>query len=296
MNGFPKLADYALLTLLAVIFASSFVFTSIAVRDIPPFLVVAGRLSIALVLFFLLMSVAGSRWPRGCVWIYIAGSAFFGNALPFSLINWAQTSVEASVTSIYMAVMPLATVVLAHVTTSDEKLNGGKFAGVLLGLAGVVVLMGFDSLRNLGGNTIKELAVILAALCYAVNALITRKLTGVDPRSLLTALMLLSLLMVLPFALLSASKAALPDSYVSSGYFAVLALGVGPTAIASYLLLLIISRQGASFLSQINFLVPLAGTAFGIIFLQEHLPADVWLALLLILGGIMLARVSSSSA
>ena len=293
MNGFPKVADYALLTLLAVILASSFVFTSIAVRDIPPLLVVAGRLSIALVLFFLLMSVAGSRWPRGPVWIYIAGSAFFGNALPFSLINWAQTSVEASVTSIYMAVMPLATVVLAHLTTSDEKLNRGKFAGVLLGLAGVVVLMGFDSLRNLGGNTIKELAVILAALCYAVNALITRKLTGVDARSLLTALMLLSLLMVLPFALLSTSRTALPDS---SGYFAVLALGVGPTAIASYLLLLIISRQGASFLSQINFLVPLAGTAFGIIFLQEHLPADVWLALLLILGGIMLARVSSSSA
>jgi len=281
MTGSPKVADYALLTLLAVIFASSFVFTSIAVRDIPPLLVVAGRLSIALVIFFLLMSVAGSRWPRGSVWVYIAGSAFFGNALPFSLINWAQTSVEASVTSIYMAVMPLATVVLAHFTTSDEKLSGGKLVGVLLGLAGVVVLMGFDSLQNLGGNTIKELAVILAALCYAVNALITRKLTGVDARSLLTALTLLSVLMVLPFALLSAS---------------VLALGVGPTAIASYLLLLIISRQGASFLSQINFLVPLAGTAFGIIFLREHLPADAWLALLLILCGIMLARVSSSTA
>jgi len=233
MTGSAKIADYGLLFLLAIILASSFVFTSIAVRDISPLLVVTGRLSIALGLFFLLMIAAGSRWPRGRVWLYIAGSAFFGNALPFSLINWAQTSVEASVTAIYMAVMPLATVVLAHLFTSDEKLTRGKLAGVLLGLAGVVVLMGFDSLRHLGGNTIKELAVVLAALCYAVNALITRKLTGVDTRSLLTALMLLSVLMVLPFALLSADS--LPDWQNSAGYLSILALGVGPTAIASYL-------------------------------------------------------------
>jgi len=292
MIGSAKVADYGLLLLLTVILASSFVFTSVAVRTISPLLVVTGRLSIALCLFVLLMLAAGSRWPRGRVWLYIAGSAFFGNALPFSLINWAQTSVEASVTAIYMAVMPLATVVLAHLTTSDEKLTRGKLAGVLLGLAGVIVLMGFDSLRNLGGDSIKELAVILAALCYAVNALITRKLTGVDTRSLLTALMLLSVLMVLPFALFSMTP--LPDRQNTGGYLAVLALGVGPTAIASYLLLLIISRQGASFLSQINFLLPLAGTAFGILFLNEHVPPDVWLALLLILGGIMLAGVSSA--
>lgn len=291
MIGSPKVADYALLLLLAVILGSSFVFTSIAVREIAPLLVVTGRLSIALCLFFLLMMIAGSKWPRGRIWLYIAGSAFFGNALPFSLINWAQTSVEASVTAIYMAVMPLATVVLAHFTTRDEKLSYAKLAGVLMGLGGVVVLMGFDSLLNLGGNTIKELAVVLAALCYAVNALITRKLTDVDVRSLLTALMLLSVLMVLPFALLSAT--ALPAAQGHGGYLAVLALGIGPTAIASYLLLLIISRQGASFLSQINFLLPLTGTAFGIIFLREHLPPDAWLALLLILGGIMLARVTS---
>jgi len=294
MIGSPKIADYALLILLAVILASSFVFTSIAVRDISPLLVVSGRLAIALLLFFLLMIAAGSHWPRGSVWFYIAASALFGNALPFSLINWAQTSVAASVTSIYMAVMPLATVILAHFVTSDEKLSSGKLAGVLLGLAGVVVLMGFDSLRTLGGNTVKELAIVFAALCYAVNALIMRKLSGVDVRSLLTALMLLSLFMVLPFALFF--EISLPERHAYGGYLAVLALGVGPTAIATYLLLLIISRQGASFLSQINFLLPIGGTAFGIIFLREHLPPDALLALLLILGGIMLARISSTPA
>jgi len=80
-----------------------------------------------------------------------------------------------------------------------------------------------------------------------------------------------------------------------SSILAVLALAIGPTAIATWLILVIIARQGASFLSQINFMVPLFGVCFGVVFLSERLPANAWIALAIILVGIALAKYGSRS-
>jgi len=77
-----------------------------------------------------------------------------------------------------MAVMPLGTVLLAHLVTDDEKLNRWTFTGVWFGLAGVVVLMGWGALSALGTHTLSQLAILGGALCYCVNAIITRQLTS----------------------------------------------------------------------------------------------------------------------
>jgi drug/metabolite transporter (DMT)-like permease len=282
------LADYALLTLLAAVFGSSFLFTNLAVESIPPFTVVASRIALAAVVIVAWLIFRGEGLPRGGVWGWIVASALFGNAIPFSLISWGQQEVDAGLTAIFMAVMPLTTVVLAHFVTDDEKLNRWTFTGVWFGLAGVVVLMGWQALSAVGDNVWYQLAILLGAMCYAVNALITRKLTHLSKWSMSAGLLLAATGLTVPLALLFESP--WQQSPSASSIYAVFALAAGPTALATWLILVIIGRQGASFLSQINFMVPMFGVFFGAVFLHERLPANAWAALSIILVGVALAR------
>jgi len=139
------------------------------------------------------MLLNGARLPSfGKIWWPLFASAFFGNALPFALISWGQVSVEAGLTAIFMAVMPLATLVLAHFFTRDEKFDRFKFIGVMFGLTGVIVLMGWNNLSQLGDQAIRQLAILCGALCYAVNAIITKQITHLPKWSAMTALMFAS--------------------------------------------------------------------------------------------------------
>lgn len=281
--------DYIWLFLLSLLFGASFTLTAIGVRDVPPLSLAAGRLFIAFLLLYPLMRLYGQNMPAiGSVWATLLASGLFGNALPFALVSWGQESVPAGLTAIFMAVMPLATVLLAHIFTADEKLDRWKVMGVMLGIVGVVVLMGWSSLSHLGDNLFRQAAIVCAAICYAINAIITRKLTRLPRWSAISALMLAGSLWLVPVSLMIDKPWAIRPSLESG--LSVLGLAIGPTAIATVMILHIIGRQGASFLSQINFLVPIAGMFFGVIVLDESVSANAYVALAIILAGIGLAR------
>lgn len=280
--------DYALLTGLAAIFGSSFIFTNIAVQSIPPFTVVAARITIGAIVLLCVLALSGKRLPSGSIWGWIFASALFGNAIPFSLITWGQQTVDAGLTAIFMAVMPLSTVLLAHVVTTDEKLNRWTLTGVLLGLVGVSVLMGWKALSQIDAESLSQLAILAGAMCYAVNALITRKLTHLSKWPMSAGLLIAASVLTVPLALIVESPWQVQASMPS--VLAVLVLAAGPTALATGLILVIIGRQGASFISQINFMVPLFGVLFATLFLRERLPPNAWIALVIILLGVALAR------
>ncbi len=287
----PSLSvDYAWLIALSILFGLSFTLTSIGVRDIPPISLAAGRLLLAFLMLYPLMRLNGQRMPAmGPIWIALLGSGLFGNALPFALISWGQVTVQAGLTAIFMAVMPLATLLLAHVFTDDEKLDRWKVLGVLFGLLGVIVLMGFSALNALGDDLLRQSAILAAAVCYAINAIITRKLTKLPRWSAMTALMVAGCLWLVPVSLWVESPWQVAPSIES--VWSMIALAIGPTAIATVMILRIIDRQGASFLSQINFLVPVVGMVFGVLMLGERFPANAYVALAIILLGIALSRM-----
>ncbi len=286
----PGWVDYLLLVSLALVFGLSFTLTRIAVHEIPPLTIASGRLLLAFLMFYPLMRLYGQRMPPwGRVWLVVFAAGFFGNALPFTLISWGQIKVEAGLTAIFMAVMPLATILLAHAFTEDEKLTRWKLVGVMFGLAGVIVLMGASVLHALGDDLLRQAAILVSAVSYAVNALITRKLTHLPRWSALSALMFASSIMLVPFSLLLDSPWQLDPSWAALS--AMLGLAVGPTAIATVMILVIISRQGASFLSQINFMVPVFGMVSGVLLLGERLPANAYVALAFILAGIAVSRI-----
>ena len=294
MRTSPTIRDYGLLTGLSLIFGASFIFTDIGVSHLPPFTVATSRLIIAFLLMYVAMKIARQSLPgKGRVWLYIVLSAATGNAIPFVLISWGQVKVEAGLTAIFMAIMPLATIVIANLFTDDEKLNRWKFAGVICGVAGIVVLIGPAALSEVGENTIRQLAILCAALCYAVNAVITRKLTSLPRLPMITAiLMSASAMLIIPMLVVDQPWQLQVNA---APVIAIVILAIGPTAFATWLILTIIDRQGASFMSQINFMVPLFGVAMGSIFLHERLPINAYFALLIILCALALSRRGSSS-
>ena len=288
-NRPPGLSDYSLLIALAAIWGGSFMLIKVAVVEIPPVSLTAGRLAIAAVVLTLFTYISARHLPRGLkTWGLILAVAIIGNALPFTLIGWGEEQVDSGLAAIVMGVNPLVTLGLAHLFTRDEKVGPRKLIGIALGLVGVVVLIGPQKLLLLGDETLRYLAFAAAASCYASASLINKKLSGQSFRGVSAGVMLVSTAIMVPASLLIDQPWTLEISAQTGG--ALILLGLFPTALANLMLLAIIRRQGASFFSQINYLVPLFGVGYGVTLLGEALPVEAFAALGLILSGIAFAR------
>ena len=138
-----ELSDWFSLLALTVMWGSSFLFTKIAVSALAMETVVSTRLVMAALILVPLMLGLSRRLPRGRrLWLFFVLIALVGNLLPFSLITWGQRSIDSGLAGILMAVMPLATLALAHLFVPGERLTPYRIGGFLLGFAGVVVLIG----------------------------------------------------------------------------------------------------------------------------------------------------------
>lgn len=286
------IADYAILISLAAIFGASFMMTKVAVVDVPPATIALMRIAIGAAMLYLVMLWAKqslqSLLPH---WKIITLAGLFGSALPFFLISWGQAKVDAGLTAILMAVMPLITLVLAHFFTNDEKLNLFKIIGFCLGLLGVSVLIGFDKLASFGEETIRSYAIMLAACSYAVHAIISKYLLAMPRYAVSCAIYISSVMLLLPFVLYHDAPWALSISNTS--WAMLILLGILPTGLGMLMLFAVIERQGAAFLSQINFFVPVFGVMWAIALLNETLPPNALLALLVILSGVAIARINT---
>jgi len=291
----PGIRDYALLLALAACWGTSFLFIKIAAETVPAITVTAARLVIALPILMAATRMAGQVLPRGLrLWGAICAAALFGAALPFTLITWGEERIDSGLAAILMAVMPLTTVLLAHFFTRDERLTPRKTAGVVVGIAGLVVLFGPEKLAQLGADTVRQLAVAAAAVCYGVNAVITKRLIGQPRQGLAAAMTLAAVAMMVPASLIVDRPWRVQADMGSIA--AILVLGVVQTAIGTMIMFALIHRQGASFFSQINFLVPLVGVIAGALILFERPPPNAYVALVLILLGVAVARGRAAAA
>lgn len=304
MSAHPRPLDWGLLLALTVLWGSAFLLTKVAVTALPPDLVVAGRLAIGcliLVPLALLLERGsrrrGGRAPWGLrLWLFLLAIGVFGFALPLTLISWGQEAIDSGLAGILMAVMPLGTLGLAHYLVPGERMTRYRAGGFLLGFAGVVVLMGPESLLGLldgQGPWLRMLAVLVGALCYAVSAILAR--LRPPSASLASAAATLSIAAVLSLVpLLGAADAGGPVPTAPGGWSAwaaVGALGVFSTALASVVYFKLVSRAGPGFVSQLNYLIPLWAVLVGTAFLDERPEPRHLLALALILGGILMAHL-----
>ena len=287
----PTPRDYLILLLLGAVWGGNFLLIKIGVETIPGTSFAVMRLAIAAVTMAGLALYRGEsfKYPRSA-WGSVLLASVSGNALPFVLIGWGQHQVDAGIAAICMGVMPLATILLAHLFTADEKLNPRKLAGILFGFAGLAVLIGPKTLMGLSNQAIAELAIALGAFCYGVNALATKSLRAFPLGALAAVTFGLSALIDLPLALAWDRPWELLPSWQS--LTALVALATLPTGLGTLVMFGLIKRLGVSFFSQINFIVPVFGVVWGAVLLGETPPVNALLALACILAGVAVARQS----
>jgi len=285
----PTLEHWILLGILTVLWGSAYAFIKHAVVFLPPTALIFVRISIAALILTSWAIFRGRRMPAltDVRWLWFAALGLFGNTLPFFLISWGQQTLDSALTGILVAVMPLFTLVLAHIFVPGERMNLQRVAGFLIGFVGVIILLGPTALAGMGGpDLVSQIAVLGAAACYAINAILARLLPE-TPASVSGAGMLITAaLLALPFGAWSLYHAH--DAPLTA-WGAVLWLAIAPTAIASVMLMHVARTAGPGFLSIVNYLTPVAAVITGIL-IGETIGWTTLLALAVILAGVWLAR------
>lgn len=273
MNG----SDWLILLALALIWGGAFFFIGIAVRHVPPLTYVWLRLTIAAAGMWAYLRFKGlSAGLPPHAWGSILVLAVLNNALPFVLIGWGEIHIASGLAAILNATTPIWGVLVAHFLTHDERMSPRKLAGVLLGFAGVVIMMGPALLSNLGVGAAAQLACVVASLVYALAAVWARrfKMMGISPLSVTTGQLTAGAIIMLPLSLIVDRPWTLPMPPLGA-WAAIAALALLCSAFAYVLYFRLIDTSGATNAMLVTLLVPPVAILLGSIFLGETLaPQD----------------------
>ena len=274
--------------LLALLWSSSFLAIKLGVKTISPLNLVAMRMLIGTtVIFITLRSKSLSLPTDGKSWMILFISGMTGNIIPFYLISIGEQHVESGLTALLMGIVPVVTVLLAPLAHHDEKLTLPAIVGITVGMTGLIILVGPGVLQGFSLHVTGQLFILGAALCYAFTVLFVRKYASLPALVMAAGSMLVGTMVITvsAFVFQNPLQASLPSAQ-SIG--AVIYLGLFPTALATLIYFYLVPRLGAARMSQVNFVVPVAGTFLGVVFLGEPFSADAFLALLMILVAVYL--------
>ncbi|MGE8131724.1 DMT family transporter [Methylobacterium sp. NPDC080182] len=284
VNRTMSASEWAMLLSLSVLWGGSFFFTRVALSALPPLTLVLLRVGLAALILNAVMPLLGLRMPRtGRAWASFFGMGLLNNAIPFCLIVWGQTRIASGLAAILNATTPLFTVVAAHVFTSDERMTGNRLVGVLIGFAGVAVMVGPNVLAGLGTDLLAQVAVLGAALSYAFAGIFGRRFRrmGVPPLATATGQVTASAFMLLPLVLVADHPWTLPLPGASV-WGAVAGIAVLSTALAYVLYFRILATAGAANLLLVTFLIPVSAILLGALVLGERLAPQHFIGMALI--------------
>jgi drug/metabolite transporter (DMT)-like permease len=276
------LSEWFLLILLSILWGGSFFFGEVALSELQPFTLVLGRVSIAALILNLIVRATGYKMPSSPkIWGTFLIMGLINNLIPFSLIFWGQTQISSSLASILNATTPVWTVLLAHFLTADEKFTKNRFIGVLFGLLGVVVMIGWDALGGLGINILAQVAVIGAAISYGFAGIYGKRFKELPPIVTAAGQITGTTIMMIPIALIVDKPWLLPMPGISV-WGALLGLALLSTALAYIIYFRLLTTVGATNLLLVTFLIPVSAILLGTFILGEKLLTRHFLGMFLI--------------
>ena len=279
-----SLRQWLWLALLACFWGSAFVLMELALPTFSPLMIVLGRMGVAAVMLNLVILRQGRRWPQQRrLWVQCAGLSILNNLLPFGLVVWAQQHISASLASILIAAAPIFTVVLA-VFIVGEQLTLTRGLGVLLGFSGVIVLTGPSVLQGFSLQGVGELAILGAALSYALAGFWGRRFKAIPAQLVSTMTVTMGAVIMVPLTLILEWPLSVEWQWPAG--LAVLALGIFPTALAYLIYYRLLAEAGVVKTSLVSFLVPFAALLLSAIFLHERLSLTAASGMALILAGL----------
>jgi len=287
----PKLKDYILLTVLALIWSSAFFNIKIATYSFGPVTIAFLRIffgAIPVVALCLYKKIKIEAFSKDWQWFALIGMVNL--VIPFFLIAYGVQKVQSNLAAILMASTPLSATVLAHFFTSNEKINFKKTFGVLLGFSGIVFLFSDNILIN-ENNFFSALIIFFASTFYVIGGLLTLKISNKKNENVTASILIWATLFLIPITVFTEQPWNLNPSMES--IISVIYLGVVATGVAWLLRFKILINNGLVFQAQVAYLIPIFGIILSYIFLKEIITPKVLVAVVAIIIGIYFVKKSN---
>jgi drug/metabolite transporter (DMT)-like permease len=277
--------ELALLALLATLWGASYTFIKIGVETIPPITFITGRTLIAGLLLLFVLRLRGLSLPRDrASWRLFTTQAALNSVLPFTLIAWAELSLDAGLAAILNSTTPIFTFLITIAITRHEPATWRKGFGVIAGMAGICLIIGVEALNGLGRELVAQLAIILATVSYAGAAIFGRNFRHMDPMMPAAGSMLAGAAVLIPLSLVIDQPWTLAPS--SESLLALGGLSVFCTAFAFCIFFRLIHTLGSVGTTAQAYLRVPVGVAIGAYFLSERLSDTAWIGLICVVLGV----------
>ena len=284
----PKLLDYILLVLLALIWASAFFNIKIATYSFGPVTIAFLRVffgAIPVLLLCYYKNIKIEAFSKDWHWFAMIG--FINLVAPFFLIAYGVKSVQSNLAAILMSTTPLSSTVLGHFYTKNEKFNFIKTFGILIGFSGILYLFS-DNLLIDENNFVSALLILLGSTCYVIGGVLTLKISKKKNENVTGSILIWATIILIP--LVSFIEQPWNVSPRLDSTISVIYLGLVSTGLAWLLRFRVLVNNGLIFQSQVSYLIPIFGTILSYIFLKELITTKVLISLIAVSVGIYFVR------
>jgi len=288
----PKIIDYALLTILALIWSSAFFNIKIATYSYGPVTIAFLRIlfgAIPVVGLCLYKKIKIEAFSKDWHWFALIGMVNL--VIPFFLIAYGVQKVQSNLAAILMASTPLSATVLAHFFTKNEKINYTKTFGVLLGFSGIVFLFSDNILIN-ENNFLSAIIIFFASTFYVIGGLLTLKISSKRNENVTASILIWGAIFLIPITAFTEKPWNLNPSIDST--ISVIYLGIVATGFAWLLRFRILITNGLVFQAQVAYLIPIFGIILGYVFLEELITPKVLVAVVAVIVGIYFVKKSNT--
>jgi len=277
-----------LLLILGTMWGSSYMFIKVAVADVPPFTLVAGRLTLAAIILWGVLLARRQPVARSpSSWAAFAIMGLLNGALPYVLITWGEQTISSGLAALLQATMPIFTVIMAHFITEDEHIRPRRILGIVAGFAGVLVLMLPDLRQGLRENIMGQMAIVVSSVSYAGATIYARGvLRGHAPLMATTGQLTTGALFTLPLSLIFERPFDIsPSPGALASWLGLVLIG---TVVAYVIYYALLARTSATFTSTVTYVIPVNGLLLGALVLGEPLTIVILASAVLILAGVLL--------
>jgi len=288
----PKIIDYVLLTILALIWSSAFFNIKIATYSYGPVTIAFLRTffgAIPVVGLCLFKKIKIEAFSKD--WYWFAAIGMINLVIPFFLIAYGMQKIQSNLAAILMASTPLSATVLAHFFTKNEKINLIKILGVLIGFSGIVFLFSDNILIN-ENNFTYALLILFGSTFYVIGGLLTLKISNKKNENVTASILIWGTIFLIPITAFTEKPWNLNPSIDST--ISLIYLGVVATGLAWLLRFRILKNNGLVFQAQVAYLIPIFGIILGYIFLKELITPKVLVSVVAVIIGIYLVKKSNS--
>ena len=272
--------ELILLVLLSILWGSSYLFIDIAVKEIPPFTLISLRVVGASLFLGVVMIFQQQQFPKSIpIWGMLFVQSLLTSTGAWSLLAWGQQYVNVGVASVLNSTAPLFVFLFTFAVTRHESTSARRFFGALIGITGVVLIIGIESLRGIGDQAMGQLACLSGAILYAISAIFSTRFSRIGVSSIVvaTTTLVISSVIMVPIAIFFEQPFSLAPSDKAIVSAAILSLFCSGLAMLIYFRL--IRTIGSLATASQAFLRSCVGVLLGIIILGEQLTVSISLGL-----------------